>query len=82
MSFTFAAGKSMARNPARYEANAFSRRPPTTSTRPRRLTSPVIATSWRIGRSLKTDAITRPTVMPAEGPSLGTPAAGKWMWMS
>ena len=33
-------------------------------------------------RSLSTEAITSPTVMPADGPSLGTPAAGKWMWMS
>ena len=72
----------MTRKPARYAASALSRSPPTASTLPRRLTSPVIATSWRMGRSLSTEAITSPTVTPADGPSLGTPAAGKWMWMS
>ncbi len=77
--FTLLAGNTMVRNPARYAASAFSRSPPTWSTLPRRLTSPDIATSRRIGRSLRTEAMTSPTVMPAEGPSFGTPAAGKWM---
>ena len=81
-SFRFAAGNMSARNPARYAASAFSRMPPTGSTLPRRLTSPVMATSWWIARSLSTDAITSPIVMPALGPSFGTPAAGKCTWMS
>ena len=52
------------------------------STFPRSVISPVIATSERTGRPESADPMAAATVMPAEGPSFGTPAAGKWTWMS
>jgi len=50
--------------------------PPIGSTLPRRVSSPVMATSWRAGLRHNSDASAAAMVMPAEGPSLGTPPAG------
>ena len=54
----------------------FSLRPPIGSTRPRKVISPVIATSRRTGRSLKAEAKAQAIVTPAEGPSLGIAPSG------
>jgi hypothetical protein len=60
----------------------FSLTPPTDSTLPRRVISPVIATSWRTGRPESSEARQVATATPAEGPSLGIEPAGKWMCTS
>ena len=58
--------------------------PPTLTgrTSPLRVTSPVMAVSDLTQRPLKSEARTVTIVIPAEGPSLPTAPAGKWMWMS
>ena len=68
--------------PFRRAAMDFSRRPPMGSTRPRRVTSPVMATSPRTGMPVRAETMAVVMVMPAEGPSLGTAPSGKWTWMS
>ena len=68
--------------PARCAPSTFSLMPPTGSTLPRRVISPVIATSWRTGRPVSSDASAVAIVTPADGPSFGTAPAGTWMWMS
>ena len=60
----------------------FSFRPPMGSTRPRKVTSPVIATPALIFRPVRADSMAVVTAMPALGPSLGTAPSGKWTWMS
>ena len=45
--------------------------------RPRRLISPVMAISRRTALPVRAEAIAVQTVMPAEGPSLGTAPSGK-----
>ena len=50
--------------------------PPTGSTRPRKVISPVIATSSRTIRPVAADASAVAMVMPADGPSLGTAPPG------
>ena len=60
----------------------FSRRPPMGRTRPRSVTSPVMATSRRTGVPVRAEISATVMVMPAEGPSLGTAPSGKWIWMS
>ena len=62
--------------PARCAARNFSLMPPTGSTRPRSVISPVIATSLRIGLPVSSDAIATNMVTPADGPSLGMAPAG------
>src|SRR2546425_11227862 len=62
--------------PARAAAVSFSFRPPIGSTRPRRVSSPVIAMSLRAGRRHSSDARAVAIAIPAEGPSLGTAPAG------
>jgi hypothetical protein len=56
--------------------------PPTGSTRPRSVISPVMATSpgWCVPVSAETSATA--IVIPAEGPSLGVAPSGMWMWRS
>jgi hypothetical protein len=49
-SFSFTFGMIRWRRPARYAASTFSFTPPISSTLPRNVTSPVIATSRRTGR--------------------------------
>src|SRR5712691_3792833 len=65
-------------SPARCAASTFIFTPPTGSTRPRSVISPVMPTSWRTGRAVKrlTMAVTMAT--PADGPSLGMAPAGAW----
>ena len=46
---------------------------------PLRVISPVIATSEETGRPEKRDTSAVAIVTPAEGPSLPTAPAGKWM---
>ena len=68
--------------PARCAATTFSLMPPTGSTRPRRLISPVIAVSLRIVRSVISEVSAMNMATPALGPSLGVAPAGTWTWMS
>ena len=68
--------------PARWAARIFSLRPPIGSTRPRSVTSPVIAMVWRTGMRSSALAIAVAIVMPALGPSLGIAPSGKWTWTS
>ena len=53
--------------------------PPTGSTWPRRVISPVIATLRRTGCAVKAEMSAVASVMPAEGPSLGICPSGTWM---
>jgi len=62
--------------PARRAARNFSLMPPTGSTLPLRVISPVMAVSGRTGVSVSRDASTVAMVTPAEGPSLGMAPAG------
>src|SRR3569623_1578993 len=64
--------------PARWAARNFSLMPPTGSTRPRSVISPVMATSLRTGFPVSKDAMATNIVTPAEGPSLGMAPAGMW----
>ena len=68
--------------PARSAASTFSLTPPIGSTRPRRLISPVIATSLRTGRPVSSDVSATNIATPALGPSLGVAPAGTCTWMS
>lgn len=79
-SFLFLAGRITVFIPACFAARIFSFRPPMGKTRPRRVISPVIATSGRVGlpRSKLTSDVNIAT--PALGPSLGIAPAGTWMW--
>src|ERR671938_618071 len=63
-------------SPARCAASAFSLKPPISRTRPRKVISPVMATSRRAGRCVSAEISAVAMVMPAEGPSLGTALAG------
>jgi len=65
--------------PARLAASTFSLIPPTGNTRPRKLISPVIATSERTNRCNSNDASAATIVTPALGPSFGVAPAGTWM---
>mmetsp|Transcript_116903 Transcript_116903/g.308884 ORF Transcript_116903/g.308884 Transcript_116903/m.308884 type:complete len:363 (-) Transcript_116903:1486-2574(-) len=78
----FANGMRTCWTPALWAASTLSRMPPTGSTWPRRLTSPVTAVSLRMGRFSHREARASSTATPAEGPSFGMPPAGKCTWMS
>ena len=56
--------------------------PPTGSTSPRKLISPVMAVSLRTVRPVKSETSAVNIATPALGPSLGVAPAGTWMWMS
>jgi hypothetical protein len=73
-------GRTTSVSPARWAASTFCLTPPMGSTRPCRVTSPVIPTTERTGtsRSRLTSAVVM--VTPAEGPSLGTAPAGTCTW--
>ena len=60
----------------------FSLMPPTGSTRPRRLISPVIAVSLLTVRPVSSETSAVNIATPAEGPSFGIAPAGTWTWMS
>ena len=68
--------------PMRCAASAFSFKPPMGSTLPRRVISPVMATSLRTGLRVKAERMAVAIVMPALGPSFGVAPSGTWMWMS
>ncbi len=68
--------------PARWAASDFSFSPPTGSTWPVSVTSPVIATSLDTGWPLTSEASAVAIATPADGPSLGTAPAGTCTWMS
>ena len=55
---------------------------PIGSTMPRRLISPVIATSLRTGTPVSSEASAVNIATPALGPSLGVAPAGTWTWRS
>lgn len=78
----FAPGTSTVRIPAVFAARIFSFNPPMGSTRPRRVISPVMATSARTGIFVSADSSAVAMVIPAEGPSFGTAPSGIWMWKS
>ena len=82
MSFWLRSGMMIRLMPARYAARIFSLMPPTGSTLPRNVISPVIATSLRIGLPVSIDANAVNMVTPADGPSLGIAPAGMCTWMS
>ena len=63
-------------------AKTFSLIPPTGRTKPRRVISPVMATSLRTGLPVRREVRAVNMVTPAEGPSLGIAPAGTWIWMS
>ena len=75
-SFLFRLGIMILVTVARLAASIFSLSPPIGRTRPRKVTSPVMATSWRAGMLAKLDIMAVAMVMPAEGPSLGMAPAG------
>ena len=62
----------------RCAASTFSFTPPIGRTSPRRVISPVIATSRRTGRFVNAEIMAVAIVMPAEGPSLGIAPSGTW----
>ena len=68
--------------PTRRAASTFSLMPPTGSTRPDSVISPVIAMSPRTGRPVSSDASAVAIVTPADGPSFGIAPDGTWMWIS
>ena len=68
--------------PWRRAASTFSLMPPTGSTRPDSVISPVIATSPRTGRPVSCDASADTIVTPADGPSFGTAPDGTCRWIS
>ena len=72
----FCSGRMTCLMPNRAAASTFSLMPPTRITRPRKLISPVIATSDRTRRRVSSDASAATTVTPALGPSLGVAPAG------
>ena len=65
-----------------HAAMVFSFNPPMASTRPRMEISPVMAMSRRTVAPVSAETIAVQTVIPAEGPSLGTAPSGKWTWIS
>ena len=68
--------------PARWAPRTFSLTPPIGRTRPRRVISPVMATSRRTGRPDMAETIAVAIATPADGPSLGIAPAGTWTWTS
>ena len=81
-SLALAAGRMTVLIPLRKAAMVFSFSPPMGSTRPRRVTSPVMAIPRRTEQPVRAETMAVVMAMPAEGPSLGTAPSGKWTWMS
>ena len=79
-SFSFFFGRMTIRAPDRCAARILLLSPPIGRTRPRRVISPVIATSLRTGMPVSAETIAVAIVTPADGPSLGMAPAGTWMW--
>ena len=78
-SFSFLRGRMTILAPARCAARILLLSPPIGRTRPRRVISPVIATSLRTGIPVRALTIAVAIVIPADGPSFGMPPAGTWM---
>ena len=68
--------------PARAAARILSFTPPTGSTLPRSVISPVMAMSRCTGILVTAESSAVAMVMPADGPSFGIAPSGTWMWMS
>ena len=68
--------------PALLAASIFSLMPPTGSTFPRSVISPVMAVFFLTLRCVMADAMDVAMVIPADGPSLGVAPSGTWMCMS
>ena len=79
MFLRFSSLKMISLIPARLAANIFSLMPPTGSTLPRRVISPVMAKLAFTLRCVRADANEVAMVIPAEGPSLGMAPSGTWM---
>ncbi len=80
--FSLGFGRMTCRIPARSAPGNFSLRPPMGRTRPRSVISPVIATCFRTGVAVNSEANAVNIAMPAEGPSFGTAPPGTGTWMS
>ena len=78
-SFSFRSGIIIVRIPARKAAKDFSLSPPIGSTLPRKVISPVMATSLLTARFVSAEMSAVAMVIPADGPSLGIAPAGTWM---
>ncbi len=78
-SFSFFRGRMTILAPDRWAARILLLSPPIGRTRPRRVISPVIATSLRTGMPVRADTMAVAIVMPADGPSFGMAPAGTWM---
>ncbi len=82
-SFTFGSlsdGRSTCFTPARLAARTFSLIPPTGSTRPLKVISPVMAKRGLISREVRAETMAVTMVTPAEGPSFGMAPAGTCTW--
>jgi hypothetical protein len=73
---SFSNGRITSRTPLRLAASTFSLMPPTGSTWPVSVISPVMARLGRTRRSVSMESSAAPMVMPADGPSLGIAPAG------
>ena len=82
MFFSLRAGRMTSRMPTRRAASTFSLMPPTGSTRPESVISPVIAMSPRTGRFESSEQSATTIVTPADGPSFGMAPDGTWRWIS
>ncbi|EJX08454.1 membrane-associated protein [gut metagenome] len=76
MSLRFSSHMMISTIPARLAAKIFSLIPPTGSTLPRRVISPVMAVLARTLRCVRAETIAVTIVIPAEGPSLGVAPSG------
>jgi hypothetical protein len=75
-SFSLSLGSTMVFTPARWAARTFSFTPPIGRTLPRKVISPVIATSRRVLIFARAEIMAVASVMPAEGPSFGIAPSG------
>src|ERR1035437_7840024 len=79
---SFSNGMITSRTPLRLAASTFSLMPPTGSTCPLSVISPVMGRLVPTRRSVSMESSAAAIVMPAEGPSLGIAPAGTCTWMS
>ena len=81
-SLRLSSGMITVRMPPRSAASSFSFSPPISVTFPRKVISPVMATSERTGILLSIDTSAVVMATPALGPSLGVAPSGTCTWMS
>ena len=79
ISFSFSRESKIVLIFALFAANIFSLIPPTGNTFPRKVISPVIASSGFTLRCVKAEAKAVSMVTPAEGPSFGVAPSGTWI---